>query len=173
MKKITSIIAIVALSIAFSTTAVAQSSATTFAVTNATVIKPITITKTVNMNFGNLVATAAGGAIVLPTTAVRTGDAAILAGPDGTPLAAEFTVGGEVDYTYAITLPAAPFDVSNSDATPAKMSVGTFVSNPSATGALALGTQTLKVGATITLLTNQASGVYTNANALAVIVNYN
>ncbi|MBK5193546.1 MAG: DUF4402 domain-containing protein [Flavobacteriaceae bacterium] len=125
------------------------------------------------MNFGSLVATAAGGAIVLPTTGVRTGDAAILAGPDGSPTAAEFTVNGEVDYTYAITLPAAPFNVSNSDTTPATMEVGTFVSTPDATGVLALGTQTLKVGATITLGVNQASGIYNNATDLAVTVYYN
>src|SRR5665811_404707 len=140
---------------------------------SATVITPITISKTVDMNFGSLVSTVAGGAIVLPTTGVRTGDAAILAGPTGSPTAASFTVTGETDYTYGITLPAAPFDVSNSDTTAATMPVGTFVSLPDGTGALALGTQTLLVGATITLGATQASGVYTNATEMIVTVMYN
>lgn len=160
--------------IASTSTAVAQSSATGTGETNAKVITPITITKTGDMNFGNLVATAAGGDIVLPTTAVRTGDAAILAGPSGTVTSAVFSVGGEAEFTYAITLPSGSFDVSNSDETPATMSVGTFVTSTGATGTLAPdGTDTLKVGATITLAANQASGTYTNANALAITVNYN
>jgi hypothetical protein len=171
MKKVTFFAAIAM--IAFTTNAVAQSEATDQAATDATVIAPITISKTVDMNFGSLVSTLEGGAIVLPTTGVRTGVAAILAGPDGSPTAASFTVGGEADYTYGITLPAAPFDVSNSDTTPATMAVGTFVSSPDATGTLTAGTETLKVGATITLLATQASGVYTNATDLAVTVFYN
>jgi hypothetical protein len=159
--------------IAFTTNAVAQSSATGTAATDAKVIAPITISKTVDMNFGNLVSTVAGGAIVLPTTGARTGDGTILAGPDGSPTAASFTVGGEADYTYGITLPAGPFDVKNSDTEPATMAVGTFVSSPDATGTLTSSTETLLVGATITLLANQAPGVYTNDADLAVTVMYN
>ncbi|MFV8372104.1 DUF4402 domain-containing protein [Flavobacterium sp. LB2P74] len=172
MKKITLLTAI--LMIAFTTKVVAQSTATTTAATSARVIKPITITKAVDMNFGNLVATIAGGAIALSTSGARTGDAAILLGTqNGSVKAASFTVTGETDFTYAITLPSASFNVSNSATTPATMSVGTFVSSPSTTGALALGTQTLIVGATITLGANQSSGNYTNGTALAVTVNYN
>jgi hypothetical protein len=159
--------------IAFTTNAVAQSSATTTAATDAKVIAPITISKTVDMNFGNLVSTVDGGAIVLPTTGVRTGDATILAGPDGSPTAASFTVGGEADYTYGITLPAGPFDVGDGASTPETMAVGTFVSSPDATGTLTAGTETLIVGATITLGAAQAAGVYTNAADLAVTVMYN
>ena len=161
------------LMIAFTTNAVAQSEATTTAASTATVITPISILKTVDMNFGNLVATAAGGAIVLPTTGPRTGDTAILAGPDGTVTTAQFTVSGESGYTYGITLPSTPFNVSNSDTVPATMAVGTFVSSPDATGTLTAGTETLIVGATITLLADQASGIYSNATDLIVTVFYN
>jgi TRAP-type C4-dicarboxylate transport system substrate-binding protein len=172
MKKITILTAI--LMIAFTTAAVAQSTATTTAATSARVITPITITKVVDMNFGNLVATAAGGDIVLPTSGARTGDAAILLGTqNGTVAAASFTVTGETDFTYAITLPSASFDVSNGDTTPATMSVGTFVSSPSSTSKLTSGSETLIVGATITLDANQKSGAYTNVDALAITVNYN
>jgi hypothetical protein len=171
MKKITLLTAIAM--IAFTTNAVAQSTAEATAPTSATVITPITISKTVDMNFGNLVATTAGGAIVLPTTGARTGPAAILLGTqNGTVSAASFTVTGETDFTYAITLPAA-FNVSNTDTTPATMEVGTFVSSPDATGTLAAGTETLLVGATITLLADQAAGDYTNATGMIVTVLYN
>jgi hypothetical protein len=173
MKKFTFFAAIAM--IAFTTTnSFAQSTASTTAASSATVITPITITKAGDMNFGNLVATAAGGAIVLSTANARSGDAAILLGTqNGTVTAASFTVTGETAFTYAITLPTGTFNVSNSDATPATMAVGTFVSSPNATGTLTAGTETLKVGATITLLADQASGVYTNAADLAVTVYYN
>jgi hypothetical protein len=171
MKKIILLTAMVM--IASTTTAVAQSEATATGVTNARVITPITIAKEIDMNFGNLVATAGGGAIVLLTDGTRTGDAAILAGTqNGTITAAEFTVNGETDFTFDIALPAGSFDVSNTGAT-ATMSVGTFVSSPNATGTLTLGTETLLVGATITLDANQASGTYTNETGLAITVNYN
>jgi hypothetical protein len=126
------------------------------------------------MNFGNLVATVAGGAIILDTDGSRTGPAAILAGTqNGTIAAASFTVGGENEFTYAITLPST-FVVSNDDTEAATMSVGSFVSSLGDTGTLSTdGNQTLLVGATITLEANQASGTYTNADALAVTVNYN
>ena len=173
MKKITLLTAIVM--IAFTTAAVAQSTATATAVTGAKVITPITITKVVDMNFGNLVATVAGGAIVLPTSGTRTGDAAILAGANqkGTVTAASFTVTGETNFTYAITLPPASFNVSDGAATAATMSVGTFVSSPSSTSTLTTGSETLIVGATITLAANQKAGAYTNTSGLAITVNYN
>lgn len=173
MKKITFFAAIAM--IAFTTNAVAQSTAETFAVTNAKVITPIKIVKNVDMNFGNLVATAAGGPIVLSTANARTGDAAILLGTqNGTVTAASFTVTGETDFTYGITLPST-FNVSDAVTAPdtGTMAVGTFVSSPDATGTLTAGTETLKVGATITLVANQASGVYTNATDMIVTVMYN
>jgi hypothetical protein len=173
MKKITFFAAIAM--IAFTTNVVAQSTAEDFAVTNATVITPITITKNVDMNFGNLVATAAGGAIVLTTSGTRTGPPAILLGTqNGTVTAAKFTVKGETGFTYGITLPST-FNVSDAVVSPdtGTMAVGTFVSSPDATGTLTDGTETLLVGATITLGVDQASGVYTNDTDLAVTVMYN
>lgn len=162
--------------IAFTTAAVAQSTAETSAATGARVITPITITMVEDMNFGNLVATVAGGEIVLPISGARTGDDAILLGTqNGTIKAASFTVTGETNFTYAITLPPTSFNVSSKvGEITSIMSVGTFVSSPSGTGTLsASGTQPLIVGATITLGANQVSGTYTNADALAITVNYN
>jgi len=170
MKKFTFFAAIAM--IAFTTNAVAQSSATTTAASSATVITPIAIAKTIDLNFGNLVATTSGGTVTVAPDGTRTGHAATIAGnQNGTISAAEFTVTGETDFTYAITLPASPFVVAHTDLT--EMSVGTFVSTPSTTGVLALGTQTLKVGATITLIGGETSGAYTNASDLAVTVYYN
>ena len=161
--------------IAFTTNAVAQSTATDFAVTNATVIAPITITKTIDMSFGNLVSTVAGGDVNLPTSGARTGDVDILLGSDnGTVTAASFDITGEASYSYGITLPTS-LDVTDV-ASSTTMAVGTFVSLPAATGSGTLstgGTQTLLVGATITLGAGQAAGDYTNTTDMIVTVMYN
>jgi hypothetical protein len=56
------------------------------------------------------------------------------------------------------------------------MSVGTFVTNPTPTGLLSAGgTQTLQVGATLSVNGGQAPGLYTTqaGNEFTVTVNYN
>ena len=54
------------------------------------------------------------------------------------------------------------------------MSVGTFTSTPIATGLLSgAGTQTVTVGATLTVGASQAAGVYTSGTPFDVTVNYN
>lgn len=170
MKKVTFFAAIAM--IAFTSNAVAQSTASATASTTASVITPITIVNAGDMNFGNLVATVAGGSIVLTPAGARTGDAAILLGADGTVTAAHFTVTGEVGYAYTITLPTT-FTVLHTDAL-TTMTVSPFTSDPSgATGSLATGTETVNVGATIEMVANQKAGVYTNAADLAVTVFYN
>ena len=53
------------------------------------------------------------------------------------------------------------------------MTVTTYTSNPSGTGALVAGTQTLTVGATLNVGASQAANLYTNAAGFPVTVNYN
>jgi hypothetical protein len=51
------------------------------------------------------------------------------------------------------------------------MAVSTFTSNPSGTGTLTSGAQTLAVGATLTTVASQVSGAYTGT--YNVTVEYN
>ena len=53
------------------------------------------------------------------------------------------------------------------------MIVNGFTSNPSATGVLTSGSQTLTVGATLDVAAAQAAGTYTNSTGVPVTVNYN
>ena len=53
------------------------------------------------------------------------------------------------------------------------MTVNAFVSNPSGTGALTAGSQTLQVGGTLIVGAAQAAGTYTNTTDMTVTVNYN
>src|ERR1700750_3473097 len=83
--------------------------ATATATATATIVTPITITKTVDMNFGNVAVSAslAGTAVMTPGGVRSTGGAGGVTLPSttGTVTAASFNVAGQASYTYAITLP--------------------------------------------------------------------
>jgi hypothetical protein len=157
-----------------SSSAFAQQSATATANANATIIIPISITKTVDLQFGKLAVGATGG-----TVTIGTNDAVTIGGASHTisqppqslagtpPTAASFTVNGEGSFTYAVTLPSSATLTSGGNT----MTVGSFVSNPSSPGTLSSGTQVLKVGATLTVSDGQAPGSY--GGTFDVTVAYN
>src|SRR5437762_9349774 len=107
MKNLTKVLAIASILIAGSTASFAQASATASA--SATIITPISISKTVDMNFGNIAVSAStSGTVVLSTAGSRTtgGSGGVtLPSTTGTVAAASFTVSGEPSLTYDITLP--------------------------------------------------------------------
>jgi hypothetical protein len=110
---------------------------------------------------------------VLGTDNARTSTAGVtLPATAGTFNAATFTVGGETGYTYAITLPAASFDLADGGGTNA-MAVTDVVSAPANTGTLTAGSEVISVGATLNVGAAQVAGTYTNTTDLAVTVNYN
>ena len=158
---------------AASTSSFAQATATASAA--ATIITPISITKNVDMNFGNIAVSASvSGTVVLAPAGTRTtgGSGGVtLPSTTGTVASAQFTVSGQVSYTYAITLPTSATLTDGSSHT---MTVSSFTSNPSSTGTLSSGgTQTLYVGATLAVSAAQAAGTYTNSTGVPVTVNYN
>jgi hypothetical protein len=171
MKRTIMPLAIAVAILGFATSASAQETAT--ATATATIVTPISITKTVNMNFGNVaVQSTTGGTVVLTPLGARSSTSGVtLPSTPGTVAAAQFTINGQGAYTYAITLPSA--DVSLSDGASHSMTVNTFTSNPSGTGQLSSGTQTLKVGATLNVSAAQAAGTYVSGTPFDVTVNYN
>src|ERR1700744_6365023 len=171
MKNITKVLAIAVIALGLSNSSFAQ--ATTSASASATIITPITITKTVDMNFGNIAVSAtAGGTVVLAPGGSRslTGTGLTLPATTGSVTAATFTVSGQSGYGYAITLPSS---CTITDASSHTMTINAFTSNPSSTGTLSSGTSKLTVGATLTVSAAQAAGSYTNATGVPVTVNYN
>jgi hypothetical protein len=124
------------------------------------------------MNFGNVATDGSVGTITLSTAGARTaGTGVSFPATTGTVTAASFAVTGSGTFTYVITLPAS--DVVLTGGPTANVIVNTFVSNPSGTGALTAGAQTLLVGATLNLPASTLPGAYSNASDLAVTVNYN
>ncbi|HNP21327.1 MAG TPA: DUF4402 domain-containing protein [Panacibacter sp.] len=170
MRKSISIIAAVLAITAISSKTYAQETAS--ATATATIVTPISITKTVDMNFGNIaVQSSNGGTVVLGVNGSRSATGGVtLPAVTGTVTAASFTINGEGSYSYTITIPSANHTISDGTHT---MTVNAFVSNPSGTGTLTSGTQTLNVGATLNIAASQAAGTYVSSVPFDVTVNYN
>jgi hypothetical protein len=171
MKKLTKISAIVILMIASYQSTFAQASAT--ATSTATIITPIAISKTVDMNFGNAAVTSSLGTVVLVPAGTRsaTGGVTLPLGTPGTITAASFAVTGQANFTYSITLPGSATTLTSGGNT---MTCDTWSSSPSATGLLdGTGAQTLTVGATLHVAGSQPAGTYLSGTPFTVTVNYN
>jgi len=171
MKALSKIVPLVIAMFLISGTAFTQVTAS--ATAEATILEPISITKTVDMNFGNLAVNATSGTIVLTPESARsaTGGVTFLPSNAGTITAASFTVSGLEDATYSITLPATATVITNSGGD--DMTVDNWTSTPTPTGTLTGGTQILNVGATLNVPASSPAGVYVSGTPFNVTVNYN
>lgn len=174
MKNLTKVFAVAIAMFGFATSSFAQETAT--ATASATIVTPISITKTIDLNFGDVaVQSATDGTVVLSPLGVREAflGATLPASATTSVAAASFDVAGQNSYTYDITLPTSC--VITDPVSAEEMTVSDFTCSIVVTeGALsAEGTETFTVGATLAVTGGQADGDYTNAAAFDVIVNYN
>ena len=152
----------------------AVSSMTTEAVTNtatvdANVVSTISLTTSNGLAFGDISAGAVAGSVILTPGSSRTstGGTSINTAVAGS--AASFDVQGDANASYSISLPVS---VVLSDVSSHTMVVDNFTSSPSPSGVLdSSGLQTLFVGATLNVGSNQAFGTYTGQ--MSVTVDYN
>ena len=173
MRKIILVFLAIVMVVSFSNKVMAQDAigVTATATATATIITPIAITKTVDMNFGNVAVTTVAGTVILAPAGTRTTTGGVtLPVTAGTVTAASFNVTGLGAYTYVITLPTADHTISNGAN---NMTVNAFTSAPSGTGSLTASAQTLTVGATLNVGVAQVAGVYTSGTPFDVTVNYN
>ena len=154
-------------------TAYAQANATASATGSATIIQPISITKTADLGFGTIVKPTTGAATVTVATTGNgrtvTGGGAVAADANGVS-SASFTVYGEGNSAISVTVPGS-FSM-----TAGTNSLMVTTSNTGVTGNLsnAIGTQgsfVVGVGGQFTLQTDTASGAY--QGSLLVSVAYN
>jgi len=133
------------------------------------IIQPIGITNTANMNFANLDAKSGGKVILNPDNSQISQDGVELT--DGnTVSAATFEVTGQAGYTYSITLPNSDYVLSNGTD---NIIIRDFTSSLKNENYLALGSQTLRVGASLDINPNQPPGNYTSLGGFNITVNYN
>lgn len=137
--------------------------------TATSVSRAQTVTATQALAFGSFAA-GAGGTVTVSAAGVRSKSSGVILVSSGGGFAALFSVSGTANATYAISLPANGVVSLTSGAN--SMAVNNFTSNPNLTGALSGGgSQTLSVGATLGVGSNQASGGYNGS--FDVMVNYN
>lgn len=155
--------------LAFSAGAFAQATATSNAY--ATIITPIAITNDAEMYFGNIAVNNTAGTVVLATDDSRTvTGGCTLPAVTGTVNAAAFTITGETDATFTITVNEASITLSGPGT---DMTVNNWTLSLASPGTLTGGTQNLTVGATLNVGASQAAGDYVSGTPFSVTVNYN
>ncbi len=168
MKRAGSIIFFI-ISILFAVGGYAQSSASASFTASATIIQPIGITTTSNMNFANLDAKSGGAVILTPdNTRLSTGDVALA--DNSNVSAAAFEVTGEEGFAFSISLPESEYVLTNGTES---MIIKDFTSSLAEGGNLSGGSKTVRVGATLKVNPNQTPGVYNSPAPMNVTVNYN
>jgi hypothetical protein len=167
MKNTIKMLAIVVAGIACANSASAQSVSATADATG-TIVQPLTITKTTDMQFGNMAVTATAGTVVMTAASGAGGRSATggvtLPSNAGTVSAASFHITGQAGDTYSITIPSAAATLSDGAGTPHTMTLDTWTASPAAgshTGTLSGGgTDDVYVGATLHIAGSQTPGTY-------------
>ena len=164
MKKSLIIFAAVLMLAGFTSKVMAQATDTKSNDANAQILGAIALTAVNPLEFGGLVAST-GGTVVMSTAGVRSvGSGAVtLISSTVTPTAASYTVTGTGLTSYAITIPTASFDVTNTTGAGAEtMTVTAMDCSKGAVSAFAAnGTDAFTVGGTLTVGSAQVPGVYT------------
>ena len=180
MKKIILFAAVVMMA-GFSTTAMAQTSATVAATAvGAKLIVPMTLTQTAPLHFGSItLLDATGGTVVLPSNSATRSFTGKVSASTITPVAtnAAYNVTGSNSATYALNLPATIL-VTDPVSTKA-MTISALTARFANTVGVDAVTSTLSaggidnftVGGTLTVGISQAGGIY--AATFPVTVDYN
>ncbi|MGE5431692.1 MAG: DUF4402 domain-containing protein [Syntrophomonadaceae bacterium] len=139
----------------------------------ATIVHPVGIAKTVDMNFGNIAVGNYSGKIILNPAGRRAISGSItLPLKSGTVTAASFEIKGGVAETYTISLPSEAF-IFKSQSGQGTMKVNNFTTSPSAADTLVAGTRKLNVGATLVVADIRHSEKLLGEASFDVTVNYN
>ncbi|MBZ9629889.1 DUF4402 domain-containing protein [Salegentibacter sp. LM13S] len=145
-----------------------QASASANFTASATIIQPIGITTTSNMQFANIDAKEGGAVILTPeNTRITNGNLDLAEG--GTVSAATFEVTGQSGFAFGISLPKGTHRLTNGGES---MILQDFTTNYNGSSLNGDG-KTIRVGASLIVNPNQQPGDYKTAGDLQVTVNYN
>jgi len=168
--KILCSIALLAVTLALTTTdaEAQQNSATASANASASIVSAISIVRNVDLDFGQVVAGGSPGTVVMTPVGSRSATGGATLGSFSSAAAASFTVSGDPDAAYSITLPISATLTSGGDT----MILNNLTSNPSGAGVIGGGgSQVLNVGGTLQVGASQPSGAY--SGSFNVMVAYN
>lgn len=146
----------------------AQNSATATISSRATVIDPIKIDKTLDLDFGNVISAYNPGRVILSPDGTRTAFGVQISNSlpgNVNPAEAVVTHGNN---NYAITLPER-FTLYNQENQNQVLIINEFKVTPLKGN----NSDVIKIGGTLNLEANQVSGFYTNSSGFNVTVSYN
>ena len=176
MKQITKFFISAAVMLAFPVATYAQTNIAQ-ATATATIVTPITIVRSTNMSFGNVIQTVVTNPSTVtidPVTGLASysnATASLTPAATAAITAATYTVTGTPGAAYAITLPGTVTLTGPSGATMTATNFSSDLTSPGALGS-PVGTQALSVGARLNIAASQAAGTYISGN-FDVTVNYN
>lgn len=136
----------------------ASAQATAYANIYATVVAPAGIEKKADMSFSQIAPTKNSSTVVLGQTAAGNGTLA------------SFTVTGG-NQTFDVTLPQGSFTISNGSNN--TMLVSNFTSVQTQAASLQGNSSEVRIGATLHMAPNQATGSYNAQDPFMVTLNYN
>ena len=159
------------IALTFSIKGNSQNSASASITSRATIVEPITIQKTMDLDFGNVIASTMSGTVVLSPEGTRTAYGVSISNSvpgQVTPAEAVVTHG---NLSYDISLPDT-FTLFNEENPNQTLILNDFTVTP-LPNINAEGSDIIKIGATLNLEANQLPGFYTNTAGFSVAVTYN
>ncbi|TVZ28393.1 uncharacterized protein DUF4402 [Gillisia sp. Hel_I_86] len=155
----------------FALKARSQNSATSNVEARVVVVEPIKITKSVDLNFGNVIAGYTQGTIILSPDGTRIANGVQISNAVPGDVSAAEAVVTHGEYNYSISLPD-DFTLFNESNPNQFMVINQFQVTP-LPEITNQGDDVLRIGATLNLEANQSSGYYTNPSGFNVTVSYN
>ena len=130
--------------------------ASTTGTATANIVTPISIAKVNDLAFGSIAPTSSAGTVTIsPAGVLSSSNVTTLT---STRTAGSFTVSGQDNCAYTITLPANGVVTLSGPAGSTAMAVSDFTSSA---GTITAGSAAVYVGATLAVGANQATGLYT------------
>lgn len=156
----------------FSAASFGQTTSTNAATATATLVRPLLITKSVDMNFGTLASSGTIGTATLTTGGEVSSDGGVRVMTGGDPTtAAEFDVEAPINVNITYTLPEVPLTLT--DGAGHDITLTAFSSTPtSGSNSGATGEYTIQLGASLSIPANSVAGEYKNTTDIKVTVDY-
>ncbi|MFD0975656.1 DUF4402 domain-containing protein [Salinimicrobium gaetbulicola] len=152
----------------FTMTANSQNSAAATVNSRATIIDPIKITKSVDLDFGNVISAFNPGKVVLSPNGNRIAQGVQISSTFPGNVAPAEAIVNHGNNKYSISLPNS-FTLYSQEDPSQILIIDEFKVDPTIGETL----DVLKIGATLNLEANQPSGFYTNSSGFNVTVSYN